>query len=320
MPRLGHLVLRPLAAGALLLAGCSVEKAPAPPAPPVVARVNGEAITAAEVAKDLSRVKEDGGSLALRSEQELDKVRQRFLDQRIRQTLLLQAAKTHHIDAGEDEVQRALLRMRADYPGHSFEAYLADKGIPLSELKREIHRQLVIRHLLADQVNARVAVTAAEVEAAYHAHPKRYQEPARVHCLQIVVKTQEEAQRLLKALRHHQKFADLARKYSLGPEGATGGDLGWFSHDQMPAPIADACFSLPVGRLSGVVESPYGYHLFQVLDRKAAQEPVLDDTLKQKIEGELRRQKEQVAQDAFLAKLKKSAHIVIDEKALAKVR
>lgn len=307
-------------AAALLLAGCTGDHASPPAAPPAVATVNGEVIPASAIARDLEKVRRDGGSLALRSEEEVARVRRRYLEQRIEHVLLVQAAKAHHVEVASDEIDRALLRMRADYPSRSFEELLADRGIPLSELRTEIKGRLLIKHLLDEQVNARVAVTDDEVKKWYDAHPEEYTSPEKVHALQIVVKTQEEAERIAKALRHHQKFEDLARKYSLGPEAAQGGDLGWFTKTEMPPPIADACFKLGVGRTSKVVESPYGYHLFKVLERKKASHLDLDDALKKKIETELRRKKEQEAQDAFVAKLKASAKIVVDEKALAKVR
>ena len=306
----------------LLTVGSACDgEAPAPKdAPAAVALVNGEPITATELEHELAKVRREGGALALRSEQDLDRVRRRMLEKRIDQRLLAQAARKHQVVVGADEIERAILRLRSDYPGRTFEKVLAKEGIPYSELRDEIRDRLLVQQLISQEVNVRVAVTDAEIDAYYKGHPKEFEIPDQVHALQIVVKTEEQASQVLKELRRGDKFGDLARKYSIAPEAAQGGDLGWFARGVMPSPIDETCFQLSPGRVSDIVDSPYGYHIFKVVERKGAQKQPLDDALRRRIEADLRREKEEAAQHAYLEKLRNGAKIRIDEKVLAEVR
>ncbi len=58
-------------------------------------------------------------------------------------------------------------------------------------------------------------------------------------------------------------FEDIARKHSDCPSGSSGGDLGAFGRGQMVPEFDAVAFDLEVGQMSGVVETPFGYHLIQ---------------------------------------------------------
>lgn len=82
-------------------------------------------------------------------------------------------------------------------------------------------------------------------------------------------------------------FAKLAKKYSQDPSAANGGDLGFFTKDEMVSAVSDAAFSLPKGGISGIVRSPFGLHIIKVTAIKPGTRKPLA-AVKDQIEHELR--------------------------------
>lgn len=300
----------------LLIAGCT-QGSTSQGRAEHVGSIDGEPITAAEVRAALSidlRDRPGGGD----DPAALAESRRRIVDQLIDRKLLEQAARKRSIRVSDEEVERAVLRLRADYPGDTFDEMLAAEGLTLAELADRLQGRLMVERLFVEEVFSRVAITDAEVDAWLEAHPDELSMPERVHALQLVVKTEAEARSLLAELRRGADFGKLAREHSLSPDAKLGGDLGWFARGQMPPPFDDVCFSLPVGRLSDVVGSPFGFHVFKVLERRGARKPEPEE-LREEAEGRLRREKEAAAQETFVAELRKAASIHIDDAAVARL-
>ncbi len=83
----------------------------------------------------------------------------------------------------------------------------------------------------------------------------------------ILVKTQTEAETLKKEINGGAAFEDIAKKHSLCPSRARGGDLGEFSPKQMVPEFDKVVFSEPVGQVLGPVKTQFGYHLIKIVSR-----------------------------------------------------
>ena len=307
-----------LLAAAGLSAGCGRcgSRPPTPKTGPrAVAVVNGEPITAEALKRELDHARAagaEGGSPD-------GVLRRRLLDDAVERALLLQQARTRSITVGQDQVERALLRVRADYPGSHFDDLLAQERLSQAELKARLKEQLTVEKLFADEVFPGVQVTEADVARHYAEHAADFEQPQQVRASQIVVRTREEAQKLREELRRRPKsFADVARRASLSPEGKAGGDLGWFGKGSGMPEVFDACFNLTLNAVSEVTPSPYGFHLFKVTARRPAQRRPLDE-VRPAIYDKLLREGRAGAQETYLAALRQKAQIQIDETALGAV-
>lgn len=310
--------MRPLAltlAAVLAAAGCSRGGKQAAPAARTVALVNGEPISAQDLARELKDARAGAGE----GEAQGDALRRRILDELVDRSLLLQEARARSIVVGQDQVERAFLRVRSEYPGSHFDDLLAEERLSQSELKNRLKDQLTIERLFEQEVFGRIQVVPAEVERYYADHASEFQEPERVHVLQIVVPTRDEAVQIRDKLRRNpQTFADVARKSSIGPEGKNGGDLGYIGRGAGFPEVFDACFAMPLNAISDVTPSPYGFHIFRVVDRKAAQKRTLEQA-RAEITERLSREKRAAAQEAYLRTLRGRAKIQVDDKILATV-
>jgi len=107
----------------------------------------------------------------------------------------------------------------------------------------------------------------------------------------------------------------LAQEYSLSPEGAKGGDLGYFEAGELPVEFV-GIFKLKGNQISEVIHTPRGYHIFKVIDKKAVRKMGFEESSKV-IQGRLLHEAQDKVFQEWLVKLKNNADIKINHDVLA---
>ena len=136
-----------------------------------------------------------------------------------------------------------------------------------------------IKYLLVDIERLREAITVppADVERYYRDNESQYTTPAQVRASHILLKTEgkeegavrAQAEELLKQVKGGADFAALARKHSEDEvSAAQGGDVDYFGRGRMVPEFEEVAFALEPGEMSDVVESPFGFHIIKVTDKK----------------------------------------------------
>lgn len=113
-----------------------------------------------------------------------------------------------------------------------------------------------------------------------------------------------------KQLDNGADFDDLASKNSEDSSAKNGGDLGFFGRGQMVPEFEKAAFSLPVGGVSDVVETEFGYHLIKVTEKKAARKLKYED-IKGDLAGYLYQKKSSERFEAYVADLRKKGDVKV---------
>lgn len=312
-----HFLRREALRGTLLLtvvlsslAACGGDKKPFPPPPPAVAVVNGQSIELREFQKALG----EETALAKRETplktEERESLKEEVLDNLIRERIMIQRARELSLSIGEAELAARIEEIRKDYNGQ-FDTLFGEGGISLPEWKEALRKRMLLEKLIARDVNAKIQVADEEAERYYNAHRKAYATDRRVRVAQIVLPDRDRAEGVLKRLKAGEDFGKVAREVSIGPEAATGGDLGFFERGVMPEAIDRMVFSLPVGKVSGVAQSPYGFHIFKVLGQAAAGGRKFAD-VREKVIADLRKQAEAEAYKIWIEGLKAKAAIRIN--------
>ncbi|WP_320171329.1 SurA N-terminal domain-containing protein [Maridesulfovibrio sp.] len=132
------------------------------------------------------------------------------------------------------------------------------------------------------------AVSPEELKSYYEAHKDSFKQEEQVKARHILIKVDENApeadvakaekqiKKIAAKAKSGEDFSKLAEKYSEGPSGPKGGDLGWFGHGAMVKPFEDAAFALKKGEVSKPVRTRFGWHLIKVEDIREAGQKEFD--------------------------------------------
>ena len=163
--------------------------------------------------------------------------------------------------------------------------------------------RLLMDNLLATEGKA--AATDDAMKKVYEEAAKQISGEQEVHARHILVETEDEAKAIEADLKKGADFAELAKAKSKDPGGAAdGGDLGFFTKDQMVPEFSAVAFSLEPGKISDPVKSQFGWHIIKVEEKRNRKAPDFEQ-VKPQIETYVTRK----AQAEYVAKLREAAKV-----------
>jgi parvulin-like peptidyl-prolyl isomerase len=251
-------------------------------------------------------------------EEELVWIKTKVLDEIIGNTLIAQEINKENISINQNVLESELKKTREGYIKGAFEKALRLEGISVADWEKSIEKKLMINELIHKQVNSKVLVSDKDLRDYYNKNHKDFHKKEQVKALHIMVESEEEIRGIQKKLQSKQKtFPALAMEYSLGPEGAQGGDLGYFEAGQMPEEFDDV-FKLKINEVSGIIKTPYGFHLFQAVDKIKERKMDFEES-KTRVKKILIQHLQDQAFQEWIVKLKQDSKIVIKYDSLEKI-
>jgi peptidyl-prolyl cis-trans isomerase C len=162
--------------------------------------------------------------------------------------------------------------------------------------------RLLMDSLLANEGKA--ATTDDAMKKVYDDAAKQITSEQEVHARHILVATEDEAKAIEDELKKGADFAELAKKKSKDPGASDGGDLGFFTKDQMVPEFSAVAFSLEPGKISDPVKSQFGWHVIKVEEKRNRKPPDFDQ-----VKGQIETYVTRKAQADYVAKLRETAKI-----------
>ena len=285
----------------------------------LVLRINDEEVSSEQFKKifiEQQKIFKVQNTQELKPE-ELTWFKNRVLDEIVKKTLLSQEIAKNNITIDQNELVEVLSQKREGYIGDALEQTLALEKISRDDWENSIQTALLTNKLINKYVNSKVSVSEKEMRE-YFDKSNDFHKKEQVRALHIMVESEEEIREIQKEIRRKQKsFSDLAKEYSLGPEGIQGGDLGYFEAGQMPEEFDDV-FKLKINKVSDIIRTPYGFHLFKVVDKVQERKMEFEES-RSGIKKILLKDLQDKAFQEWLLKLKRNARIDIKYDVLEKI-
>ncbi len=246
----------------------------------VVATVGGELVLLSEVEEQFSYTKSRAADVP-------ESARCMIVEQLLANKLLIHQAKLDSIEVLDAEVEnqldarieRILTYMNNDVS--QFEAFYGQTITDVKDQFREDIRQQLLMERMRSQIMQNVTVTPSEVKAFFESIPtdslpyfsSEVEVAEIVHKPEVNEVEKQKAIDLLEDLRKRilddgEDFAELAAKYSDDGSARLGGDLGWSTRGKFVPEFEAAAYTLEKNELSPIVETEFGFHLIQMLERR----------------------------------------------------
>jgi peptidyl-prolyl cis-trans isomerase SurA len=294
----------------------------------IIAVVNDEVITLAELnaAFEPYRKNIEETYKGDNKEETIKQTKEVFLKRFIDNLLIEQEAKKAGVGTiiKDEEVMEVLKDLLAKQKSsmEDFLKKISREGKSLESVKKEIKDQMMRMRLLRREVQSKIIVSDEEIGDYYNKNRQDYEGKEAVRIKKILLslpakankatraKVKDEANKLRKRIVNGEPFDLVAAKYSQSSEASRGGDIGFIERGVIIPELESVAFSLPVGKLSEVIETDIGFHIIMVVDKRGAGlKPinVVRAEIKEKIENEKLEKKF----DEWIASVRAKSHIDI---------
>lgn len=267
----------------------------APPADPatILVKVDAKTILEADVRKKMDELKkmfESRGLPADRFQDMSDRLRPQVIDELVSLSLINQACEAKNINITDADVDAAIKKIKlALPPGVTYETVIEESGMTREAFEAMMKEQL-LPQLKVEKLLDVKPPTDDEMKAFYEEHQKSFEIPAGMRARHILIAVSEDDSADVKTDKKKQAddvraqlvdnkadFAKLAKEHSACPSKEKGGDLGFFGKGQMVPEFEKAAFALNKDEISPVVETPFGFHIIQALEKREGKSPTFDE-------------------------------------------
>lgn len=277
----------------------------------VVIRVGDRKVTSQELIRDIKYVTSGMGIM----NQGTDRITDPLIDKMVDHYLIVEFGKKNGITLLDGELESAVREIKADYPDEVFEEMLLHRYVDFEEWKDILRQQLYIKKIVQTVTEDITPITSKEIKTYFDTHTEEFKRSKSVKFWQIVTSTRSEAKKVRKQLLGGGDREALARAHSTTPEAENGGVVGWVSAGELEESMEKVIFSLPASKISPVVKTAYGYHIFLVLSKSPGGMKTLPEAMGE-IETKLYQQKQASYSEKWLKDLREIFPVTVNQEIL----
>lgn len=248
-----------------------------------------------------------------------DNIVRRLVDQEI----IAQQAEALGVTVAPETLETRWQEHKKRYGSEeAFQAFLERAGTTAEDVRRSFD-QNHLREAVFRRIGEAVTVSGKDAREFFEKNEARYQEPEMVRASHVlirvapnasedVVKEKRELAKKVRteALKKDAAFPALAAKYGEDPTKDRGGDLGFFPKGRMVKAFEDAVWKLPVGKVTPVVKTQFGFHVIKKTGHRKASKKSFEEVNSQIERSLLARNRNEAIREA-LEKWKTEAEIEI---------
>ncbi|NJL25993.1 MAG: parvulin peptidyl-prolyl isomerase [Calothrix sp. SM1_5_4] len=273
--------------------------------------VNGKQLTAQAFSKELAHRLKGQDALSAKDPKLVDAMKSKIVEEFLVETLTEEWAKENGVLVKAEDLEQEIRNIQKSYPDDfAFQTALAEEGIGFKDWRARLQGTLLQKMVAQKVVENIAAPTEAEMQAYYQQHRAEFGVSETAQIRQILVATESDAKLMEGELKKGKRLTELAKKYSISPEGPQGGLVGWIEKGQTD--VFEPAFRMKTGQRSQVVKSSFGYHIFEVAGRKPAHTRPYNE-VKKDIKGILLEKRQQSAYLAWLEEQVRKARVFKDQ-------
>jgi peptidyl-prolyl cis-trans isomerase C len=288
-----------------------------------VAKVNGTVLTEADLEEALNEIMPAGVFHGGFSSKKRLQYRPQAFEKMIEKELFYQEAVKQGIEVDEQVIKaerdKAIKRLGGE---KKFKAALKNTGLTDEQYQQKLKKKHLVKRLITLEVKDKAQATDEEVKVYYEKNKEKFMRPEARRLKHILISVKPEAttdewkskkaraQEVIDKIKAGEDMSVVAWDYSDGPYRVKGGDMGLVHQGRLYPPLEKEVFQLEPGRLSGIIETIYGYHIVRVEEVRVTEQLSLEDVYP-KVQKELTEKKEKQLQEALTARLRKNAHIEV---------
>jgi parvulin-like peptidyl-prolyl isomerase len=245
--------------------------------------------------------------LKTQCKQQYDALKQQVMQFLVSAEWIQQEAKKQGVTVSSKEVQKQFQdqKKQSFQKDSDYQKFLKNSGMTESDLLFRVKLDVISNDVRNKVIKGKDKVTDAQVSSYYNKNKQRFAQPERRDLLVVLTRTKAKAEAAKKALDGGQKWAAVAKKYSIDEASkAQGGKLPGVAKGQQEKAFDDAIFTAKKSVTTGPVKTQFGYYVFQVTKVTAASQQSLAQT-KETIRNLLKSQNQQKALNDFVKQFRK---------------